>query len=73
MVGPLGQPTHVEKVGHVVCIGGGVGIAPVYPIICAMKAAGNRGDEHHQRALEGPADPRRGHAQPLRRVEGRHR
>jgi NAD(P)H-flavin reductase len=42
VVGPLGQPTRVEKVGHVVCIGGGVGIAPVYPIICAMKAAGNR-------------------------------
>ncbi len=42
VVGPLGKPTHIEKFGHVVCIGGGVGIAPVYPIICAMKAAGNR-------------------------------
>jgi NAD(P)H-flavin reductase len=42
VVGPLGRPTHIEKVGHVVCIGGGVGIAPVYPILCAMKAAGNR-------------------------------
>ena len=42
VVGPLGRPTHVEKVGHVVCVGGGVGIAPVYPIVCAMKAAGNR-------------------------------
>ena len=42
VVGPLGKPTHVERFGHVVCIGGGVGIAPVYPIVCAMKAAGNR-------------------------------
>ena len=42
VVGPLGKPTHIEKFGHVVCIGGGVGIAPVYPIVCAMKAGGNR-------------------------------
>ena len=42
VVGPLGKPTHIEKFGHVVCIGGGVGIAPIYPIVCAMKAAGNR-------------------------------
>ena len=41
VVGPLGKPTHVENFGRVVCIGGGVGIAPVYPIVCAMKAAGN--------------------------------
>jgi len=42
VVGPLGRPTHIEKVGHVVCIGGGVGIAPVYPILRAMKEIGNR-------------------------------
>jgi ferredoxin--NADP+ reductase len=41
LVGPLGRPTHIERFGRVVCIGGGVGIAPVYPIACAMKAAGN--------------------------------
>ena len=41
VVGPLGRPTHVEKFGRVVCIGGGVGIAPVYPIVCAMKQADN--------------------------------
>jgi ferredoxin--NADP+ reductase len=41
VVGPLGKPTHIEKVGRVVCIGGGVGIAPVYPIVCAMAEAGN--------------------------------
>ena len=41
VVGPLGVPTHVEKFGRVVCVGGGVGIAPVYPIVCAMAKAGN--------------------------------
>lgn len=42
VVGPLGQATHIEKVGTVVCCGGGVGMAPLLPIIRAMKAAGNR-------------------------------
>lgn len=42
LVGPLGQATHVEKYGTVVCAGGGVGIAPMLPIIEAMKKAGNR-------------------------------
>lgn len=42
VVGPLGQATHIEKVGTVVCCGGGVGVAPLLPIIRAMKAAGNR-------------------------------
>ena len=42
IAGPLGKPTHIEKVGNVVVIGGGVGTAPVYPIAKAMKAAGNR-------------------------------
>ncbi|OPZ60612.1 MAG: Dihydroorotate dehydrogenase B (NAD(+)), electron transfer subunit [Deltaproteobacteria bacterium ADurb.Bin510] len=41
LVGPLGQPTHIEKFGTVCCIGGGVGVAPVHPIMQAMKAAGN--------------------------------
>lgn len=41
VVGPLGQATHIEKVGTVVCCGGGVGVAPLLPIIRAMKAAGN--------------------------------
>jgi NAD(P)H-flavin reductase len=40
-VGPLGNPTHIENFGRVVCIGGGVGIAPVLPIVRALKAAGN--------------------------------
>jgi len=39
--GPLGRPTEVEKYGTVVCIGGGVGIAPIYPIARAMREAGN--------------------------------
>ena len=42
LVGPLGKPTHIEKYGHVVCVGGGIGVAPLYPIVQAMKAAGNR-------------------------------
>ena len=42
VVGPLGKATHIEKVGTVVCCGGGVGVAPLLPIIKAMKAAGNR-------------------------------
>ncbi len=42
VVGPLGQATHIERFGTVVCAGGGVGIAPMLPIIQALKAAGNR-------------------------------
>ena len=42
VVGPLGTPTHIEKFGTVVCAGGGVGVAPMLPIIRALKAAGNR-------------------------------
>ena len=39
VVGPLGQATKIEKVGTVVCCGGGVGVAPLLPIIRAMKQA----------------------------------
>lgn len=42
LVGPLGQHTHIEKVGTVLCAGGGVGIAPLLPIVEAMHEAGNR-------------------------------
>lgn len=42
ILGPLGTPTHIEKVGTVVCVGGGIGVAPLHPIAQAMKAAGNR-------------------------------
>ena len=42
VVGPLGNPTHIEKFGTVLCAGGGVGVAPMLPIIKALKAAGNR-------------------------------
>ncbi len=41
VVGPLGNPTPIENHGTVVCIGGGVGTAELYPIACALKAAGN--------------------------------
>jgi len=40
-VGPLGNPTHVDKFGTVVCIGGGVGTAMTYPVARAMREAGN--------------------------------
>ena len=40
--GPLGKPTEVEKYGTIVCVGGGVGIAPIYPIARALRQAGNR-------------------------------
>ena len=42
LVGPLGRPTAVEKVGTIIAAGGGVGIAPMYPIARAFKEAGNR-------------------------------
>ena len=42
ILGPLGKPTNIEKYGTVVCVGGGIGIAPLYPIAQAMKNAGNK-------------------------------
>ncbi len=42
VVGPLGKATHIDNFGTVVCAGGGVGVAPMLPIIQALKAAGNR-------------------------------
>ncbi len=42
VVGPLGQATRIENYGTVLCCGGGVGVAPLLPIIRAMKEAGNR-------------------------------
>jgi ferredoxin--NADP+ reductase len=41
LVGPLGKPTHIENFGRVVCVGGGIGVAPLHPIAQALKAAGN--------------------------------
>lgn len=42
LLGPLGRPTEIDKVGTVVCVGGGIGVAPLHPIVQAMKAIGNR-------------------------------
>lgn len=42
LVGPLGRPTHIEKFGVIACVGGGIGVAPLYPIVQGMKQAGNR-------------------------------
>ena len=41
ILGPLGNPTHIAKVGKVVCVGGGIGTAPLHPIAQAYKHAGN--------------------------------
>ena len=41
LVGPLGTPTHIKKHGTIVCVGGGIGVAPLHPIAEAFKAAGN--------------------------------
>jgi ferredoxin--NADP+ reductase len=42
VLGPLGNPTHIERFGRAVCVGGGIGVAPMYPIAQALKRAGNR-------------------------------
>lgn len=42
VVGPLGRPTHIKKFGTVVCVGGGIGNAPLLPIAKALKQAGNK-------------------------------
>lgn len=42
ITGPLGTPTHIEKYGTVVVLGGGLGVAPIYPICKGLKEAGNR-------------------------------
>jgi ferredoxin/flavodoxin---NADP+ reductase len=41
-VGPLGVPTHIEKFGTVVCVAGGIGVAPITPIARALKQSGNK-------------------------------
>jgi ferredoxin--NADP+ reductase len=42
LVGPLGRPTHIDDYGTVACVGGGIGVAPVYPITRALRDRGNR-------------------------------
>ena len=42
VAGPLGRPTHIENFGSVVCVGGGIGNAPLLPITMALKEAGNK-------------------------------
>jgi ferredoxin--NADP+ reductase len=42
LTGPLGSPTHIENFGHAVCVCGGIGTAPMYPIAQALKNAGNK-------------------------------
>lgn len=42
VVGPLGRPTHIEKYGKCICVGGGIGIAPIHPVAQALRKAGNK-------------------------------
>lgn len=42
VLGPLGTPSEIENFGHVVCVGGGIGLAPLYPIAKALKEKGNK-------------------------------
>jgi ferredoxin--NADP+ reductase len=42
IIGPLGLPSEIEKFGTVICVGGGVGVAPIFPIARALKQAGNK-------------------------------
>ncbi len=42
ILGPLGQPTQIKNIGTVVCVGGGIGVAPLHPIVQAHKEAGNK-------------------------------
>ncbi|NIM03642.1 sulfide/dihydroorotate dehydrogenase-like FAD/NAD-binding protein [bacterium] len=42
VIGPLGRPTHMQDVGTVVCVGGGVGIPPIYPLARGLREIGNR-------------------------------
>jgi ferredoxin--NADP+ reductase len=42
LIGPLGHPSEIEQYGTVVCVGGGIGIAPIYPIARALREAGNK-------------------------------
>ena len=44
IIGPLGKPTKIEKVGNVICVGGGTGVAVLHPITRALKEAGNNVD-----------------------------
>lgn len=41
IIGPLGRPTHIGKIGKIICVGGGVGTAEIYPVAKAFKEAGN--------------------------------
>lgn len=42
IIGPLGKPTHIKEYGTVACVGGGIGVAPVYPIAKKLKKTGNK-------------------------------
>ena len=56
LCGPLGNATQIDHVGKVIVVGGGFGVAPLYPIARPSKAGGQRGRLRHGRPVQGPAD-----------------
>ena len=73
VAGPLGHPTEIEPYGTVVCVAGGVGIAPMYPIARDLKQAGNHVISIIGARTEGPALLGRQDARRLRRADHLHR
>ena len=73
VIGPLGQPTHLEKVGKVICVGGGTGIAVLHPIARGLKQVGNYVYLRHRGPLQGPAHHGRPDEGRLRRADDLHR
>ena len=47
LVGPLGKPTHIENFGRVICVGGGIGVAPLYPIAQSLKKCWKRSNHNY--------------------------
>ena len=72
ILGPLGSPTHIEKVGTVVCVGGGIGVAPMHPIAQAYKKAGKQGHRHHRSPYQRTGHLRGRDARHRRRARRRH-
>ena len=62
IIGPLGKPTHIEKVGTVICVGGGTGVAVLHPITRALQAGRQPRYRHYRRAHPRSADSGGPHA-----------
>ena len=73
VVGPLGNPTPIERIGHVVCVGGGVGTAELYPIARALQRCGKYRQFHCRRTLTRSRDSRTRDARNFQRHLRHHR